>query len=282
MSAAHISALHVYPVKGARAIDVVEAGIAIEGLSTQGLGDREWMVVDAANRFITQRSHAGLALVGVAVDPRALRLSVPGQRNVDIALDAPHGAAQDVVVWRSEVRGFDEGNEAANALSAFLGEPLRLVRFDTRNPRLCNPEFAGDSGAHTRYADGYPVLVIGAQSLCDLNARLAARGERAVPMNRFRPNLVIEGLGAFDEDHVDTLAIGGVVLKMVKPCIRCEVTTIDQSSAIAGEEPLLTLSSYRLHVTGQPGIAFGVNAIVQAGAGGTLAVGAEVNADFAF
>jgi uncharacterized protein len=282
VNAARIASLHVYPVKGARALDVAEAGIAIEGLSTQGLGDREWMVVDAANRFISQRSHARLALVGVAVDRRALVLSIPGQAAVAIPLDAPQVGARDVVVWHSEVRGFDEGDAAANALSAFLGEPLRLMRFDARTPRLCNPDFAGDSGAHTRYADGYPLLVIGAQSLRDLNDRLAAKGERALPMNRFRPNLVIEGVDAFDEDHIDTLTVAGVVLKVVKPCIRCEVTTIDQSTAIAGDEPLLTLSSYRLHVTPLPGIAFGVNAIVQSGAGATLAVGDEVNAEFAF
>ena len=165
--------------------------------------------------------------------------------------------------------------------AAHLGEPLRLVRFDPAQPRLCNPDFAGDSGAHTRFADGYPVLVIGAQSLADLNARLAAKGADALAMDRFRPNVVVEGLEAFDEDHLATLAIGDVTLKMVKACIRCEVPTIDPRTAIAGVEPLVTLSTYRQHAT-LDGIAFGMNAIVATGAGGTLAVGDTVTPTFAF
>jgi MOSC domain-containing protein len=281
MNAARVASLHVYPVKGARAIDVVAADLAVEGLATHGVGDREWMLVDAGGRFISQRSHRGLALVGIAIRDRRLVLSFPGQPAIAIDLDRRHDKARDVVVWRSDVRGFDEGDAVANAASAFLGEPLRLVRFDPALPRRCNPDYAGDSGAHTRFADGYPVLVIGAASLRELNARLDAKGEAALPMNRFRPNLVVDGLEAFDEDHVDTIAIGDILLKMVKPCIRCEVTTIDQATALAGVEPLLTLSAYRQHAT-LAGIHFGMNAIVAAGEGHTLATGAEARIAFNF
>jgi uncharacterized protein len=278
---ARIASLHVYPVKGARGIDVDIAEVGTEGLARDSAGDREWMVVDAQDRFITQRSHRRLCLVGTAVHDRALVLSIPGHPDVAIALDAAHGTPRDVVVWRSTVRGLDEGDAAAAALSAYLGEPLRLVRFDPARPRLCNPEFAGDSGAHTRFADGYPVLVVGARSLADLNARLAAKGVDALGMNRFRPNIVVEGLEAFDEDHLATLDIGDVTLRMVKPCIRCEVPTIDPRTAQAGVEPLVTLSTYRQHTT-LDGIAFGMNAIIAAGAGGAIAVGAPVSPAFAF
>lgn len=277
----HIASLHIYPVKGARGIDVDAAAIGIEGLATHGIGDREWMVTDRNYQFVSQRSHRRLALVGVAARERHLILSIPGHDEIRIDLDRVRTEAHDVVVWRSTVRGFDEGDAVANALSAFLGEPLRLVRFDPRMPRLCNPEYAGDSGAHTRYADGYPLLVIGAGSLRELNGRLAGKGADALPMNRFRPNIVVDGLEAFDEDHVDTLAIDGVVLRMVKPCIRCEVPTIDQVTAVAGEEPLLTLSAYRQHAT-LPGIHFGMNAIVAQGAGRSLAIGADVQVEFSF
>lgn len=277
----HIASLHIYPVKGARGIDVDAAAIGIEGLATHGIGDREWMVTDRNYQFVSQRSHRRLALVGVAARERHLILSIPGHDEIRIDLDRVRTEAHDVVVWRSTVRGFDEGDAVANALSAFLGEPLRLVRFDPRMPRLCNPEYAGDSGAHTRYADGYPLLVIGAGSLRELNGRLAGKGADALPMNRFRPNIVVDGLEAFDEDHVDTLAIDGVVLRMVKPCIRCEVPTIDQVTAVAGEEPLLTLSAYRQHAT-LPGIHFGMNAIVAQGAGRSLAIGADVQVEFGF
>lgn len=277
----HIASLHIYPVKGARGIDVDAAAIGIEGLATHGIGDREWMVTDRNYQFVSQRSHRRLALVGVAARERHLILSIPGHDEICLDLDRVRTEAHDVVVWRSTVRGFDEGDAVANALSAFLGEPLRLVRFDPRMPRLCNPEYAGDSGAHTRYADGYPLLVIGAGSLRELNGRLAGKGADALPMNRFRPNIVVDGLEAFDEDHVDTLAIDGVVLRMVKPCIRCEVPTIDQVTAVAGEEPLLTLSAYRQHAT-LPGIHFGMNAIVAQGAGRSLAIGADVQVEFSF
>jgi uncharacterized protein YcbX len=277
----HIASLHIYPVKGARGIDLDSAAIGIEGLAAHGVGDREWMVTDRNYQFISQRSHRRLALVGLAARERHLILSIPGHDEIRIDLDRVRTEAHDVVVWRSTVRGFDEGDAVANALSAFLGEPLRLVRFDPRMPRLCNPEYAGDSGAHTRYADGYPLLVIGAESLRELNGRLAGKGADALPMNRFRPNIVVDGLEAFDEDHVDTLAINGVVLRMVKPCIRCEVPTIDQMTAVAGEEPLLTLSAYRQHAT-LPGIHFGMNAIVAQGAGSSLATGADVQVEFSF
>jgi uncharacterized protein YcbX len=276
-----IASLHIYPVKGMRGMDVARADVDAEGLATRGVGDREWMVVDATGRFITQRSHRRLALVAPSIAGDALVLGVPGHGDVKLPLDATHGAAREVVVWRSTVRGLDEGDAAASALSAFLGEPLRLVRFDPAMPRACNPDYVGDSGAHTRFADGYPVLVIGAASLDDLNARLADKGEDEVPMNRFRPNLVVEGLEAFDEDHLDTLAIGGVVLKAVKPCIRCEVPTIDQRTAVAGTEPLVTLSTYRQHAT-LDGIAFGMNAIVVEGVGRAIAVGDAAVAEFAF
>jgi len=281
MMEARVASLHLYAVKGARALDVDAARIGIEGLSVGGVGDRAWMFIDAEGRFITQRSHRRLALIGITIRGQSLALAIPGHDEILIDLDASHAPARDVVVWHSAVRGFDEGDRIADVVSQFLGEPLRLVRFDETLPRLCNPDFAGDSGAHTRYADGYPVLVIGAASLRDLNERLAAKGARELPMNRFRPNIVVEGIDAFDEDHIDTLAIGDSVLKMVKPCIRCEVTTIDQATAVAGEEPLLTLSAYRQHAT-LGGIHFGMNAIVTAGAGGTLAVGDEVIPAYAF
>ncbi|MEO8974548.1 MAG: MOSC N-terminal beta barrel domain-containing protein [Casimicrobiaceae bacterium] len=281
MTQPRVASLHLYPVKGARAIDVDAAHISVEGVVVGGVGDREWMLVDSDGRFITQRSHHRLALIDITIGERHLQLSVPGGETIRVALDARRTAARDVIVWRSAVRGFDEGDQAAAAVSRFLGQPLRLVRFDPALPRLCNPDFAGDSGAHTRYADGYPVLIIGAASLRDLNARLLGKGATALPMNRFRPNIVVDGIEAFDEDHIDTLTINGIVMKMVKPCIRCIVTTIDQASAAAGEEPLLTLSGYRQHAT-LGGIHFGMNAIIVRGAGGRVSAGDTAQIEWTF
>jgi uncharacterized protein YcbX len=156
-----------------------------------------------------------------------------------------------------------------------------MVRFDDRVPRPCNPDYVGATGATTLFADGYPVLVIGRASLDDLNARLAACGVPAVPMNRFRPNLVLDGLDPYDEDHLDTITSGPVTLKLVKPCTRCEITTTDQDTARRNLEPLRTLASYRRDDR-FAGVTFGMNAIVVAGAGATLAVGDAADGAFRF
>jgi uncharacterized protein YcbX len=185
------------------------------------------------------------------------------------------------VVWRSDVRGFDAGEAAARWLSDWLACDARLVRFDRAVMRHCNRDYVGDSGAHTFFADGYPILVIGNASLCNLNDRLRVRGEAPLPMNRFRPNIVLGGLPAFDEDHLDTVRIGGVVLRLVKPCTRCQVTTTDQVTARVGVEPLRALGEFRMDEKFD-GVTFGMNAIVVEGAGGTITTGAPASVAYRF
>jgi uncharacterized protein YcbX len=219
-----------------------------------------------------------MAQVAPSIEHGATVLRVPG---FDAIVLEATDAAREVVVWRSHVRGLDAGDPAAHALSSFLGREVRLVRFDDTKPRPCNPDYVGDSGATTLFADGYPVLVVGQASLDDLNARLAARGSPGVPMDRFRPNVVVAGLDAHDEDHLDALAFGDVVLKPVKPCTRCEITTTDQDSGRRGVEPLRTLATYRRDDR-LAGVTFGMNAIVVAGAGATIAVGDRGVATFRF
>jgi MOSC domain-containing protein len=285
MSAASIAGLNVYPVKSCGGIPLSRARVGVRGLemdtAQQPVGDREWMIVDSAGRFVTQREIPGLALVRVAVDDGVLRLSLRGTPPLDVPLARSEGPTREVVVWSSTVRAHDTGDAAAAWLAAALGHDLRLVRFDPAQERRCNPEYAGDSGAHTQFADGYPLLVIGQASLDDLNARLAGRGENALPMNRFRPNLVLSGLDAYEEDHLDTIAMDGVVLRLVKPCTRCVTTTTDQATAARGVEPLQTLGAYRYHES-LAGVAFGMNAIVVAGAGRKVAVGASARCEIRF
>ena len=251
-------------MKGARGVALDRCVVETTGVTHDGAADREWMIVDGDGRFVTQRDVAALALVSPSVHAGGLRLDAPGR--APLLVDAARVAndAREVQVWRSHVRGHDAGDEAARWLSAHLARDVRLVRFDRSKPRRCNPDFVGRSGAHTLFADGYPVLVIGSASLADLNARLASRGHPPLPMNRFRPNVVVDGLAPYDEDHVETLAAGDVVLRMVKPCTRCQVTTIDQASAAAGIEPLPTLALYR-HDARHAGVTFGMNAIVERG-----------------
>jgi hypothetical protein len=281
MPGARIASLHVYPVKGARGLAVDAATAAVTGLTVAGVADREWMVVDVQGRFVSQREIPALALVVPTVDDDVLTLGSEEHGDVSIPLSRRHERAREVTVWRSQVRGFDEGDDVAYWLSQRLAMPVRLVRFDRGKPRPSNRDYVGDSGAHTFFSDGYPLLVIGAASLDDLNDRLGDRGEAELPMNRFRPNVVVDGLDPYDEDHVDTLTIGELVLRMVKPCVRCQVTTTDQATAVVGREPLPTLATYRYDERFD-GVKFGMNAIVAAGAGGTIAVGDAAVAELRF
>lgn len=276
-----IAGLHVYPVKGCRALSPASARLDVTGLSTDGVGDREFMVVDRNGRFVTQREFTRLALIDIAVVDGALVLSAPGCAPLPMIPAFSATSSRDVVVWSSDVRGFDAGDAAAAWLSAWLASEVRLVRFDRETNRLCNPEYAGDSGAHTLFADGYPLLVIGDGSLAELNERLVARGQPALPMDRFRPNVVLSGLPPFAEDHVDTITVGDIVLKCVKPCVRCQVTTTDQATAMVGAEPLRTLGEFRMDER-MGGVTFGMNAIVLSGGGSTLSAGAQATINYRF
>jgi len=282
MTTATIAALNVYPVKGCRGIALERAEVTVRGLAAGSAHDREWMIVDSSGRFVSQREQPRLALVRVAADAGRMVLSAPAMPALEVErLDVAVAPRRDVVVWHSTVAAIDAGDHAAYWLSAYLGMPARLVRFAPEHVRTCNPQFVGGSGAHTAFADGYPLLVIGQASLDDLNSRLAANGHHALPMNRFRPNVVIAGLDAFDEDHVDTIAVDGVTMKLVKPCTRCRVTTTDQDSATVGDEPLATLGTYRMDER-FGGVTFGMNAIVAAGASRALEVGATAAIDYRF
>lgn len=278
MPTATISALNLYPVKSCRGVATPRAKVATTGLEVAGIRDREWMIVDPRGRFLTQREAPRLALIEIGIDGGTLTINAPG---LEAIKPVAAGEAREVTVWGTQVRGFDGGDAAADALSAYLGRDVRLVRFDDSRPRRCNPEYAGTSGANTLFSDGYPLLVIGQTSLDDLNDRLGANGFPELPMNRFRPNLVIDGLEPYEEDHVDTLAIGDVVLKLVKRCVRCEVTTTDQDTGRRNLEPLRTLASYRRDDR-LAGVTFGMNAIVTGGTGGTVCLGDRVEAELRF
>jgi hypothetical protein len=267
-----VAGLYVYPVKSCRGIAVRQARLGERGLDH----DREWMIVDADGRFLTQREVPRLALVSVALSASELELSVPGLAPLAMALDAS-GPTRSVTVWSDVVHAIDQGECAAQWLSTWLGRPARLVRFDPKGYRACNPVYTGDTGAHTGFADAYPLLVLSEASLADLNARLA----NPLPMNRFRPNLVLSGIEAYDEDFIDQVHVGQIMLKLVKPCTRCRITTTDQSTGEVGIEPLPTLARYRQD-TQLEGVTFGTNAIILAGTGALISVGARASCRFKF
>src|SRR5690606_26691189 len=160
---------------------------------------------------------------------------------------------------------FDMGEPAADWITRYLGSAARLVRFDSRHRRASNTSWTGGIEALNRFSDGYPWLVISRGSLDDLNSRL----EQPLPMNRFRPNIVLDGVPAYAEDRIAELIVGTVRLRIVKPCTRCAITTTDQSTAERGKEPLRTLLKYR-YSSELKGVLFGQNAILIAGAGEKL------------
>lgn len=261
-----IHSLNVYPVKSCRGIGLDEALVTEAGF----LHDREWMFVRADGRFITQREEPRLALIAPALREQMLELNAPGMDTLVVDADA-RGTATEVTVWRDSVPAFDIGEPAAAWITRYLGTPARFVRFDPRHRRASNTSWTGGVEALNRFSDGYPWLVISRGSLDDLNSRL----EQPLPMNRFRPNIVLDGVAAFAEDQIAELIVGAVHLRMVKPCTRCAITTTDQSTAERGKEPLRTLLKYR-YSSELKGVLFGQNAILIAGAGASLRTGASV------
>jgi uncharacterized protein YcbX len=261
---ATITELNIYPVKSCRGIALDRATLRETGFAH----DREWLVVQGEGRFVTQREEPRLALIEPQVADGTLQLGAPGMPTLTVdgtATDAP----VEVTCWKDRCAAFDAGNRAAEWLSDFLRKPYRLVRFDTRRKRPSSREWTGEIEALNQFSDGYPWLVLSTASLEDLNARL----EQPLPMNRFRPNIVIDGVPPYAEDRVHELINGQVRLRAVKPCTRCIITTTDQATAERdGNEPLRTLRSYRFSAE-LKGVMFGQNLILAEGVGHELRVG---------
>jgi uncharacterized protein YcbX len=276
-----LSALYVHPLKSAAGIAVREALLVETGLDL----DRAWMVVDPQGGQITQRDEPRLALVQTRLKLDDLVLRAPGMLALHLSLDRVEAATR-VRVWDDEVPAFEMGDLARQWISDFLGRPARIVRFDPAHQRLSSMKWTGGVAAENAFADGFPLLVCGAASLDDLNRRLVQRGLPPVGMERFRPNLVLAGLEAWEEDHIDTLDIGTdqgpVRLQLVKPCVRCTMPSVDPATGVQGHEPGDTLSGFRADARMAGGITFGMNAIVLDGLDHVLRVGqgAEVALKF--
>ena len=255
------------------------------GLMSEQIYDREWMVVDAQGRFLSQRDHPRMALIQPKLRAETLELRAPGMLRIEVPLGLPHPDDErtlEVQVWKDTVKAYDCDDTTAAWFSNFLGTPCRLARFHVDARRVVDRSWTGEIEATTMFSDGFPVLVISEASLADLNGRLVAQGRNALPMNRFRPNIVISDANAYEEDYAQQLAIGQAVLKPVKPCSRCSIPSVDQTTGERGDDPIDILRTYRVNDKVGGGITFGMNAIVTAGAGSTLRVGDEVRLDLAF
>ena len=277
-----ISSLMVHPVKSCAGIAVDEALLIETGLEH----DRAWMVVDGEGEFVSQRELPRMALVRPTLRASDVVLRAPGMLALHLLLDTVEAPCR-VRVWGDSVAAYDMGDLAAQWFSDFLGQRVRLARFDPATRRLCDAQWTEPFEAETAFADGFPLLVTSTASLAELNRRLLAGGHDAVAMQRFRPNIVLDGIeDAHGEDFIDELRIespdGPVLIKLVKPCGRCSIPDVDPATAAQGHAVADTLAAYRAEPRIDGALAFGMNAIVVSGTLHRLRVGARATATLRF
>ena len=232
----YLSSLYVYPIKSM-------GGISLEAWDVDGRGlryDRRWMLVDEDGWFISQRELPRMALISVRIEPDRLVLNAPQMPSLELPLGPTADEIIPVRIWDDLVGSAPVGDDADRWFGEFLGVRCSLVFLPDESVRQVDPDY-GEAGDQVGLADGFPFLLISEASLADLNARM----EHPLPMNRFRPNLVIGGCEPFAEDVWKLIRIGSLTFRVVKPCSRCTITTVDQTTAAKSKEPLRTLASFR-------------------------------------
>ncbi len=267
---ATISRLFVYPIKSCAGVELKESLLVETGLEF----DRAWMVVDEQGEFLTQRELPRMALIAPQLKFHEMVLRAPGMLALHIALDAVEQPCK-VRVWDDECKAFDMGDIAAQWFTDFLMQErpadmpamkLRLVRFDPEHKRASNKKWTKDTEALNQFSDGYPILVLSEAALDELNERLGKAGHANVGIERFRPNVVLSGLEAHDEDRTEQLHIatpeGELLLGLVKPCPRCPIPNVNPATAISSPEVGQMLQTYRQDSRVDGAITFGMNAIV--------------------
>ena len=279
--AVSVAALHVYPVKSCAGVNLDESLVIETGLEF----DRAWMVVDAHGEFVTQRELPRMALVRTELKTYDMVLRAPGMLALHVALDTVEKPVR-ATVWNDTVAAYDMGGLCAQWFSDFLGQPLRLVRFDPQHKRLSDRAWTGAIDAENAFTDGFPILVASTAGLDELNRRLAALGHPAVTMARLRPNLVLDGLDAHGEDALDEIVFaaddGPVRIKLVKPCSRCPIPDVDPATGEPGHAVGDVLRSYRADARVGGSITFGMNAVIVEGIERVLRAGMEGSASFRF
>lgn len=267
--------LWIYPVKSCGGLRMPQTELLDTGLDW----DRAWMVVDEAGEFVSQRELPRMALIQPRFRMGQLELKAPGMLSLHLALDAAEAACR-VRVWDDEVDAYDMGDVAAQWFTDFLladrphvARRLRLVRFDPECHRPSDVRWTGGLQAPNQFSDGYPLLVLSAAALHDLNERLRLLGHQPVGIERFRPNVVISGVAAHDEDRFAELRLQDTVLKLVKPCSRCSIPDVDPGLGVEHAVVSPLLQTYRQDRRLMGAVTFGMNAIVSRGAGITLTEG---------
>ncbi len=259
-----LSEIWIYPIKSLGGILMNQANVLAKGLEY----DRRWMLIDASGMFMSQRTVPGMALFKVSMFPKHLLVKYQND-SITVPLDYQENNTFVAKVWDDEVKVHEVSDAHNTWFSERLGISCKLVYFPEANHRVVDRKYVATE-EHTGLSDGYPFLIIGQSSLNDLNDRL----REAVPMNRFRPNFVFTGGAPNEEDFWKGFSMGQLSFRVVKPCSRCVLTTIDQDTAQKSAEPLKTLATYRLK---DHKVYFGQNVIAHTY--GKVAVGDQITLD---
>jgi uncharacterized protein YcbX len=257
-----VSALHVYPIKSCRGLDL--KAVRFDALGP--LYDRRFMLVDDNGAFLTQRVLPRMALIEARLGPTSLQVSAPQMPALKVAMTQRDAKRIEVAVWDHRGEAEDAGGNAAEWFSQFLERSCRLVRFPEDAVRAVDESYA-KAPARVGFADAFPVLLLSEASLEDLNSRM----KQKLPMNRFRPNVVVRGCEPYAEDGWKRLRIGDLVLHVVKPCTRCTIPSVDQLTGRRSEDPNVTLATYRQR---DNAVLFGQNCVHEGP--GSLRIGDEV------
>jgi uncharacterized protein YcbX len=276
-----IAGLYVHPVKSCARVAVDEAVVMETGLEW----DRQWMVVDPAGEFVSQREAPRLALVRPTLRANDLVLRAPGMLVLHLKLDAIESETR-VRVWNDEVNAGDMGDLSAQWFSDFLGQRVRLARFDPEVQRFSDARWTGDTRALTAFADAFSLLVLSSAAVDQLNTRLRSRGAAPVRSDRFRPNLVLDGLQPHEEDWIDRITFdapgGPVVIRLVKPCTRCSIPDVDPERGEPDHAVGAELAAYRGDARMNGQVTFGMNAVIEEGFERSLALGMTGRATIRF
>jgi uncharacterized protein len=267
-----IAELFVYPVKSCAGVAMHEVAIVPTGFEY----DRNWMVIDDSGTFVTQREHPKLALVKPQFANGGLILEAPGMEPLHVS--ANDGGEPLSISLFGETHQALSTDAAADAwFSKYLGGSFRLGKCDPATLRKGGVQYPERDAAPTSFVDNYGILVISQASHAALNQKLP----ESVPMNRFRPNIVVSGVGEHDEDYFSNARCGEVALRFVNPCYRCSMTSIDQKIGTSGLEVLPVLTTYRYDEAGK-GVKFGNYAAISGGVGSRLRVDSDLDVDWNF
>lgn len=287
MNGPHIAQLFVYPIKSCAGIELFEARLQETGLAH----DRQFMLVDAQGRFVSQRELPRMALIRPEIQDGTLHIHAPSMEDLLIAIDGPNDGStlKPVQLWGHNMPALDVSAEAGSWFCDFLERPgLRLVRFDPLHQRASDMQWTRGETALNLFSDGFPILVLSQSALDGLNRRLLANGQPAAQVQRFRPNIVIAGVPEHEEDLAveillpDEQGNHSVRLRLVKPCPRCPIPNVDPITAINTPHVIDCLGTYRHDPKLSGAVTFGMNAIISAGFGRALHVGQPVGLDYGF